>query len=80
MQNEDNGFNYRRYAKAIEEALDRVATKNGVVQVKQIQLETSVPKDLIIEVLDKGLVVFPDRIDKIINTEEGKGGRDKFWD
>jgi len=80
MQNEDDGFDYERYAGAIEEALRKVSAKNGVVNIRQIQLETSVPKDLIVEVLDKGLVEFPDRIDKIIDTEEGKSGRDKFWD
>ncbi|MFW6111635.1 MAG: hypothetical protein ACOC7Z_01305 [Candidatus Bipolaricaulota bacterium] len=80
MQNEEVGFDYKRYAGAIEEALGRVAAKNGVVSIRQVQLETSVPKDLIVEVLDKDLVEFPDRIDKIIDTEEGKSGRDKFWD
>lgn len=80
MQNEDDGFDYKRYAGAIEEALGKVAAKNGVVSIRQIHLETSVPKDLIVEVLDKDLVEFPDRIDKIIDTEEGKSGRDKFWD
>ena len=72
MQNGDEGFNYARYAGAIEEALDRLAAKNGVVKMRQIQLETSVPKDLIIEVLDRGMVDFPDRIVEIVDSEEGK--------
>jgi|GEM_PF-2343889 len=72
MQNGDDGFNYARYAGAIEDALDRLAAKNGVVKMRQIQLETSVPRDLIIEVLDKKMVDFPDRIDEIVDSEEGK--------
>jgi hypothetical protein len=72
MQNGDDGFNYARYAGAIEDALDRLAAKNGVVKMRQIQLETSVPRDLIVEVLDKKMVDFPDRIDEIVDSEEGK--------
>jgi hypothetical protein len=72
MQNGDDGFNYARYAGAIEDALDRLAAKNGVVKMRQIHLETSVPRDLIIEVLDSKMVDFPDRIDEIVDSEEGK--------
>ncbi|MBS3788070.1 hypothetical protein KGY79_07760 [Candidatus Bipolaricaulota bacterium] len=72
MKNGDEGFNYARYARAIEEALDRLAAKNGVVDTRQIRLETSVPKDLLIEVLDKGIVDFPERIEEIVDSEEGK--------
>jgi len=72
MQNGDEGFNYARYAGAIEEALERLAAKNGIVDMRQIQLETSVPKDLIIEVLDRGIVDFPERIKQIVDNEEGK--------
>ena len=72
MQNGDEGFNYARYAGAIEEALERLAAKNGIVDMRQIQLETSVPKDLIIEVLDRGIVDFPERVEQIVENEEGK--------
>lgn len=72
MQNGEEGFNYARYAGAIEEALERLAAKNGVVDTRQIQLETSVPKDLIIEVLDREMVDLPERIDEIVDSEEGK--------
>lgn len=72
MLNQENEFNYERYAGAVEEALDRVAAKNGKVRIRQIQLETSVPKDLILEVLNREIVEFPDRIDQIVDSEEGK--------
>lgn len=72
MLNQENEFNYERYADAVEEALDRVAAKNGKVRIRQIQLETSVPKDLILEVLNREIVDFPDRIDQIVDSEEGK--------
>ena len=75
MQKEREGFNYGRYGGAVEEALSRLAVKNGMVKIKQIQLETSVPKDLIVEVLEKGLVEFPERIDKIVDCKEGKTWR-----
>ncbi|MFB6290153.1 MAG: hypothetical protein ABEJ25_00260 [Candidatus Bipolaricaulia bacterium] len=72
MQNGEEGFNYSRYAGAIEEALVRLDAKNGVVNIRQIYLETSVPRDLIIEVLNRGIVDFPERIDEIVDNEEGK--------
>ncbi len=72
MKNEDGDFNYVRYAEAIEDALARLTVKNGMVRVKQIQLETSVPEDLILEVLDRELVEFPDRIDRIVERKGGK--------
>ena len=72
MENGTEDFDYGRYAKASEEALDRLAAKNGVVDMRQIQLETSVPKDLIIEVLDRDMVDFPERIGEIVDSEEGK--------
>ncbi len=68
MPNEEKDFNYRRYAGAVEEALGKLAVKNGVVKIRQIQLETSIPKDLIVEVLDKEMVEFPERIDKIVDS------------
>ena len=72
MQNGEAEFNYERYACALEMALEAVAAKNGVVKLRQIHLETSVPRDLIIEVLDGGMVEFPDRVDKIVDDKEGK--------
>ncbi len=72
MQNGEEAFDYSRYAGAIENALGRLAAKNGVVSTRQIQLETSVPKDLITEVLNREMVDFPDRVDEIIDSEEGK--------
>ncbi len=49
-----------------------MVAKNGVVEIRQIQLETSVPKDLIIEVLNREMVDFPERFDEIVDSEEGK--------
>ncbi len=72
MLNQEKDFNYERYAGAVEQALDRVAAKNGKVRIRQIQLETSVPKDLILEVLNGEIVEFPDRVDQIVDSEEGK--------
>ncbi|MFP4135622.1 MAG: hypothetical protein ACLFN7_02065 [Candidatus Acetothermia bacterium] len=72
MSASEEAFNYERYADAVEEALNRVAAKNGTVRIRQIQLETSVPKDLILEVLNKKIVEFPDRVDKIVDSEGGK--------
>ena len=72
MQNHGKDFDYTRYAGAIEETLDRLAARNGTVDTRQIYLETSVPKDLIIEVLDREMVEFPERIHKIVDHEEGR--------
>mgnify|MGYP006310517063 FL=1 len=46
MQNEEGDFNYDRYARAIEDNLETLAAKNGVVMLRQIHLETAIPIDL----------------------------------
>jgi len=62
---EGSSFSYSRYAKAIEGALDKVPVKNGVVSIELVQLETSLPRDLIEELLDRGEVSFPDKVKEI---------------
>lgn len=58
-------FSYSRYAEAVENVLEKVPVKNGVVSIESIQMETSLPLDLIKELLDRGDVEFPDRVEKI---------------
>jgi len=72
MNDKQDGFNYKRYAEGIESALEKIAVKNKLVEVNQIQLETAIPRDLIIEILDRETVQFPDRVKRIIDEKEGK--------
>ncbi len=72
MNDKQEVFNYTRYRQALEASLRGVSAKNKVVTVSQLQLETAIPRDLITEILDRGTIEFPERVDKIINEKEGK--------
>lgn len=72
MNDKQEDFNYTRYSQALEASLEKVSAKNKVVNVSQLQLETAIPQDLIIEILDRETIEFPERVDKIIDEKEGK--------
>lgn len=72
MNQKQEKFDYSRYSGALESSLEKVSIKNKVVTVNQLQLETAIPRDLIIEVLDRGNFQFPDRVDEILDEKEGK--------
>ncbi|MFP3953248.1 MAG: hypothetical protein ACOC88_03695 [Candidatus Bipolaricaulota bacterium] len=71
-QKQEEEFDYSRYSGGIENSLKKVSVKNRLVTLKQLQLETAIPRDLIIEVLDREEVRFPDRVDEIVDEKEGK--------
>ncbi len=71
-QNQEDEFDYSRYSGGIENSLEKVSVKNRIVTVSQLRLETAIPRDLIIEVLNRGEVPFPDRVDEIVDEKEGK--------
>ena len=63
--NSDNDFQYSRYAKAVESVLENIPVKNGRVSIHSIHLESSLPYDIIEELLESGKIDFPDKIKEI---------------
>ncbi len=53
------------YKKAIEKALERVPVRNGVARVHDLWIETSIPKDLIIELLKENEIRFPSHVKRV---------------
>lgn len=76
MISESSDFDYRRYAEAIESALKKVPVKNREVSIHAIHLETSLPYDLIEELLEKEKINFPDNVDRIVDHERGYYDKD----
>lgn len=54
------------YRKAIEKAIPEIPVKDGVIDLNSIWVETSLPKDLIKEIIENGEIKFPKNIKKII--------------
>ncbi len=60
-----------RFAKAVEKALIKIAERDlKEVDISEIWVETSLPKDFILEILKKGKVKVPESISVIKNKEE----------
>jgi hypothetical protein len=53
------------YKRAIEAALGRVPVRNGVVSVRDLWLETSLPLDLITEILKENGIEFPPQVKRV---------------
>ncbi|MGJ8453754.1 hypothetical protein ACSFC1_00395 [Pseudothermotoga sp. U03pept] len=57
---------YERYAKAIEKVLGTIIQRERYdVDVSEIWIETSIPQDLIIEILEKFPLQFPETLHSI---------------
>ena len=67
---------FPRYKRAVEEAIARLPVKNGVVDIDAIWVETSLPYDLIQEILSRDDLVLPENVERI-NTKSliQTGGR-----
>lgn len=53
------------YKKAVEEALQRVPARNGIVRLQDLWLETALPKDLIVELLREDEIIFPPHVKRV---------------
>jgi len=62
------------YSRAIEAALARVPVRNGVVSARDLWLETSLPLDLIAELLRENGIKLPPRVKRV---DFGATGRRK---
>lgn len=53
------------YCRALEKAFERVPVRNGVVSVEDLWLETALPVDLIIELLESDGVKIPPHVERV---------------
>jgi len=61
-----------RYREAIERVLPLLPVVNGTISIDSIWVETSLPRDLIIEIVQEGLRL-PANVERIV-IERRKGG------
>ena len=55
-----------KYKKAIEKAVPEIPVENGAITLEAIWLETSLPEDLIIEILSGNELVLPANVERVI--------------
>jgi len=55
-----------RYREAIERILPELPVVNGTISVTSIWVETSLPRDLIIEIVKEGRLRLPANVERIV--------------
>ncbi|AEH50918.1 hypothetical protein [Pseudothermotoga thermarum] len=65
-------MDYARYIKAIERAVNNIATKmeKTEISIDEIWIETSIPEDLIVELIQNFPVEFPPNV-TLITSKKG---------
>jgi len=53
------------YRRAIEKAMERVPVRNGVIALRDLHLETSLPEDLLAEVLQEDGLRLPPQVERV---------------
>jgi len=54
-----------RYKQAVERAIPHLAVKNGVVNIDSIWVATSIPYDLLQEILAREDLILPENVERI---------------
>lgn len=54
------------YRRAIERVLPELPVENGAIDVNSIWIETSLPRDLIIEIIREGKLKLPANVERIV--------------
>ncbi|MCD6141646.1 hypothetical protein J7J55_02845 [Candidatus Bipolaricaulota bacterium] len=54
-----------RYKRAVEAAIARLPVKNGVVDIDSIWVETSIPYDILQEILTRQDLVLPENVERV---------------
>ncbi len=54
------------YRRAIERVLPELPVENGAIDVNSIWIETSLPRDLIIEIVKEGRLKLPANVERIV--------------
>lgn len=63
------------YCQALEKAFERVPVRNGVVRIEDLWLETAIPMDLIVELLESDGVKIPPHVERVDFGKEKRKGR-----
>lgn len=63
------------YCRALEKAFERVPVRNGVVLVEDLWLETAIPVDLIVELLESDGVKIPPHVERVDCAKVRRKGR-----
>jgi len=58
------------YRRAIERVLPELPVENGAIDVDSIWVETSLPRDLIIEIIRSGKLQLPSNVERIVMRHE----------
>lgn len=58
------------YRRAIERVLPELPVENGAIDVDSIWVETSLPRDLIIEIVRSGKLQLPPNVERIVVRHE----------
>ncbi|MFO8033556.1 MAG: hypothetical protein R6U88_00085 [Candidatus Bipolaricaulota bacterium] len=71
--NEELGKLKNGYRRAIEKAMERVPVRNGVIALRDLWLETSLPQDLLVEMLQENGFRMPPHVERVdLDTNRGK--------
>jgi hypothetical protein len=61
-----------RYREAIERVLPLLPVENGRISVNSIWMETSLPRDLIIEIVKEGGLTLPPNVERVVIEQPKK--------
>lgn len=56
---------FLRYQQAVEKVLPRIPVKNGVIDIDSLWIETSLPYDLLYEIIRENKIALPDNVERI---------------
>ena len=62
------------YKQALERAIARLPVKNGVVDIDSIWIETSLPLELLREILKRSDLELPENVERINTKSRAQGG------
>ena len=57
-----------KYVKAVERALPELPVENGRIRFDKLWLETALPEDLLMEILENEELALPSNVDQIISN------------
>ena len=70
----DEGEMRKRYKAAVEIAISHLPVKNGVVDIDSIWVETSIPMEILRELVKEPDLKLPENVERINTKPRTKGG------
>ncbi len=64
-------FDLEKYKRAVEKALAEIPVENGAVTLEALWLETAIPEDILVEVVQGGGLELPPYVERIV-TRDGR--------